>query len=114
MRLNYNKNNKEMEDDKMQYRKFAEQVKEIINTDIDYFIINKILGLAYDKFMYKKEYKELDQIYSIEEILLALKQQKDYIEKYITNTETKEHKANMIIKAIRKDLAERIEDDFEI
>jgi len=104
----------------MKYTDFANKVKEI--TEFEPYHNNitlRFLGLCYDKYMYRKQYANLEKHYEPEEVLSAMRNAKEYINNHTFNDN--KHKLNSFVLATKRNLewgnfisSEEIEDNFEL
>lgn len=100
------------------YGEFTKEVNKILKTNLDYAYVNRLLGLAYDQFMYRKVYKDLKKQYEFIEVLSALKNANKWVETLEFNDI--EHKMNVLINTTKKNLEQGfydqaiIEDNFEL
>lgn len=94
--------------------KYNELIKQVIETfkDTDYYeCLNtthaqlRIVGLLYDKYLYRKEYKDTEKVYTPSQIIQATNLAFDFIEsadKSKFNNE--QHMINFVINCIQRNM----------
>lgn len=106
----------------MKYVDFTKEVNELMEgVTVDYIVVNRMLGLCYGQYMYKKSMSNLMKEYELEEVLSALRNGKEFVEN-IQDYQSDLHKINSYIKATKRNLSiynydeidPEIPDDFEL
>lgn len=96
----------------MKYGQFAEQVCKISDLEIGQHIneiqnkkrfnfINRILGLAYGKYIYTKKVKDETMIYTMEEVLSALSNANKFVDSIFNKIDDRQ---NLLIAQTKQNL----------